>query len=364
VVSARHQRHAADAGRKAEVILDARRRAGLAAERTAIKHQNGKPLRGRVDRSRKAGRPRADNGDIIKTLRVDRANQSDAARQLILAWIAQHLSARTYDDRQLSRIDMEALDQRPGLRIGVGIEPHARRAIARQKAFEPQHIGIFGTADDDGPADAFLQHLRAAQDQRAHQPFAQLRFGVQQSAHAIGREDQRLDGLAGDGVAKRWPARELRQLAEERARAECVKVLALAMGVVAIDINLSFEDDAETDADFAGSRQRRARGETPDLAEAPCTLDVRGIEQWKDLVMARLDDRRLGNAHTDTYTNARPGGEFTGFCRCPATRSGSPAANRKHSELGRREKALDKAEAPDPRRISIMLRGRADLRGL
>src|SRR5262249_39593353 len=65
-------------------------------------------LRGRVDRSRKAGRPRADDGDVIKTLRVDRANQSDAARQLVLTWIAQHLSARTYDDRQLSRIDMEA----------------------------------------------------------------------------------------------------------------------------------------------------------------------------------------------------------------------------------------------------------------
>jgi len=34
------------------------------------------------------------------------------------------------------------------------------------------------------------------------------------------------------------------------------------------------------------------------------------------------------------------------------------------AELGRREKALDKAEAPDPRRISIMLRGQADLPGL
>ena len=34
------------------------------------------------------------------------------------------------------------------------------------------------------------------------------------------------------------------------------------------------------------------------------------------------------------------------------------------AELGRREKALDKAEAPDPRRISIILRGQADLRGL
>ena len=89
VVGARHQRHAADAGRKAEIILDARRRAGLAAERTAIEHQNGKSLRCRVDRGGEAGWSRADNDDVVEPLRIDRADQSDAARQLVLARIAQ-----------------------------------------------------------------------------------------------------------------------------------------------------------------------------------------------------------------------------------------------------------------------------------
>ena len=237
--------------------------------------------------------------------------------------LRKHLSARTYDDRQLSRIDVETVDQRLGLRVGVGIEPHARRAVAREKALEPQHVGIFGAADDDRPADAILQHLRAAQDQRAHQPFAKLGFGDQQSAHAVRREDQRLDGFAGDGIAERRPAGELRQFAEERARAECVKMLALAVGVVAIDVDLPAEDDAETDADFADRRQCLARREAADLAEAPCTLDVGGVEKRKDLVAARLDDRRMGNAHASALTNAGPGGEFTGFWHRPATRSGS-----------------------------------------
>jgi hypothetical protein len=58
VIGACHQRHAADAGRNAEIILDARRRAGLTAGRTAIQHQNGEPLGSRVDRSRKARHPR------------------------------------------------------------------------------------------------------------------------------------------------------------------------------------------------------------------------------------------------------------------------------------------------------------------
>ena len=325
VVGARHQRHAADAGRKAEIILDACRCAGLTAERAAIQHQHGQSLRRRVNRSGKAGRSRADDGDIVKVLRIDRADQSDAARQLVLARIAQHLSARTDHDRQLPRIDVETVDQRLGLQVGFGIEVHARRAVAGEKAFEPNYIGVFGTADDDRAADAILQHLCSAQDQRAHQPFAKLRFGDQQGPHTIGREDQRLDRLAGDGVAKRRPAGELGQFAEEGARAEREKMLALAVRVVAIHVDLPVEDDAETDADLADRRQRLARGEAADLTEAPRPLDVRRIEQREDLVTARVDDRRAGNTHAGTFTNARPSGEFTGFCRCPATWSGSTA---------------------------------------
>ena len=44
---AAHQRHAGDAGREAEVILDPRRGAGLAAERAAVDRQHRQALRGR-----------------------------------------------------------------------------------------------------------------------------------------------------------------------------------------------------------------------------------------------------------------------------------------------------------------------------
>ena len=100
-------------------------------------------------------------------------------------------------------------------------------------------------------------------------------------------------------------------------------MLAFAMGIVAIDVDLPAEDDAETYADFTDRRQCLAWGETADLAEAPCTLDVGGVEKRKDLVAARLNDRRMGNAHASALTNVGPGGEFTGFWHRPATRSGS-----------------------------------------
>ena len=41
------------------------------------------------------------------------------------------------------RIDVETVDQRLGLRVGFGIEVHARRAVAGEKAFEPElHWGF------------------------------------------------------------------------------------------------------------------------------------------------------------------------------------------------------------------------------
>ena len=80
VISARHQRHSTDAGGKAEIILDARRRAGLAAERAAVQRQNRKSLGCRIDGSCKARRPRADDGDVIEPVWIDRADQSNATR--------------------------------------------------------------------------------------------------------------------------------------------------------------------------------------------------------------------------------------------------------------------------------------------
>ena len=73
-------------------------------EAAPVQHQNRKSLGCRIDGSGKARRPRADDGDVIEPVRIDRANQSNATRQIGLAGITQDLSARTYDERQLSRI--------------------------------------------------------------------------------------------------------------------------------------------------------------------------------------------------------------------------------------------------------------------
>ena len=154
-------------------------------------------------------------------------------------------------------------------------------------------LGFFGAADDHRPADAVLEHLRAAQNQRTHEPLAKLGFGDQQSPHSVGGKDQRLDQLAGYGVTERRPAGELRQFAKEGPRAECVKVPAHAVGLVAVNVHLAAENDSEADANFANPRKCVPHREAADLPETPSTLDIRRIEMRENLVAARLEDRRV-----------------------------------------------------------------------
>ena len=199
-VGARHQSHATDPGRKTEIILDARGGAGLAAERAAIEHQHRKPLGRRIDRGGEARGSGADNGDIEDAVRIDRPDQADTPRQFGFARIAQQGTVRTQDDRQLPGIDVEALEQRLRLDVGFGIERFVRRAVAGEKAFQPEHVAVFRGADDHRPADAGFEQSDAAQDQRPHHALAKLGFGDHQRAHPLRRKDQNLDWFLYFGV--------------------------------------------------------------------------------------------------------------------------------------------------------------------
>jgi hypothetical protein len=88
-VSAGHQRHAADRSRKAQIVLDPGRGAGLAAEGTAVEHQDGEPFRRRIDRGGKTRRAGPDDRHVIDAILIDRSHQSDATGELGLAGIAQ-----------------------------------------------------------------------------------------------------------------------------------------------------------------------------------------------------------------------------------------------------------------------------------
>src|SRR5204863_3763296 len=126
VVGARHQSHASDAGGKTQIILDPGGGAGLATEGSTIQHEHRETLGRRVDRRGKTRGSGADDGDVIDGGGIDGSEETNAAGELRLTRVAQQLSAWTQHDRQLERIDVEALEQGVGARIGLGVQPLVR----------------------------------------------------------------------------------------------------------------------------------------------------------------------------------------------------------------------------------------------
>ena len=291
VVGARHQGHAGDAGRKSEVVLDPRRGAGLAAERAAVEHQHGQSLRGGINRGGEAGGTGADDGHVIDAVRIDRSHEADAAREFEFARIVQQLSVRTEHDRQLTRIDVKALDQGLGLGVGLRIEPLLRMAVAREKIRQPQHVAVVGPADDHRAAGARLEQADAAENERAHDARAELGFRDQQRAQPVGRYGQSLR------IDQGRLARQLRQFAHERAGPVADDQLTAAGPRRLGHVDLAGQDDEQALADGPGLGERFTGAEGPQRAEAPDPLDLGRLQHREHLVAAGVDDRWLRHGH-------------------------------------------------------------------
>ena len=198
--SSRHQGQAADAGRKAQIVFDARRRTGLTAERVAIQREHRQTLGSRIHRGGETRRAGADDDHVINLVRVDRFDEPDATREFDVAGIAQQFSVGTENDRQFARGDLKALDQRSRTWIGLWIEPLVRMPVAGEEPFEAKNIAVIGAADDHRPAGTPLEQADTAQDQGAHDALAQLGLFDHQIAQPLRRNDERVYRFRGKGV--------------------------------------------------------------------------------------------------------------------------------------------------------------------
>ena len=140
---------------------------------------------------------------------------------------------------------MEALDQRLRLGIGVGIEPLVRMAVAGQETLSRSTSPLSAWPTITGPPAPGLQQADAAQDQRAHDALAQLGLRHQQRAQAFRRDDQGFHRALRVGIDQRRPARQLRQLAHERAGPMRDDELAAPGLIVLRDLDFAGQDDRQ-----------------------------------------------------------------------------------------------------------------------
>ena len=192
---------------------------------------------------------------------------------------------------------MKAVDQGLRLRIDRGIELLIGMAVARQEALEPQHVGIVGAADDDRAAGPGFDQADPAQDQGPHDALADFGLADKQRPQPLGRQDEGADLGHGLGVDQGGPAGQLGELAEEGAGPIRDDPFAMAELIAAGDFDLPGQDDDEPRADLAAFGHRLAGSKAADLAEAQQAFDLHRVELGKSVVVAGIEDGRLGAGH-------------------------------------------------------------------
>ena len=146
---AAHQRHAGNAGREAEIILDPRRGAGLAAERAAIEREHGQPLRAGIDRGGEPGRAGADDDHVVtggrgRSARPGRCSGRAASSVgLRSSWPPGQSTIGSSSGSTWKRsisVSRAAVAVRVELLVGM--------AVAAQEVDQPKHVGVAVAADD------------------------------------------------------------------------------------------------------------------------------------------------------------------------------------------------------------------------
>ncbi len=123
---------AAEAGGKAEVVLDPARLAGLTAGRLALDHDRLQALRGAVDGRGETGGAAADDDEVVVVLRR-RAGDAEALGELEHGWALEHGAVLEQHDGQALGADAGDLQQLTRLVVALDVEPTRGHAIAHEE---------------------------------------------------------------------------------------------------------------------------------------------------------------------------------------------------------------------------------------
>src|SRR5690242_13053590 len=115
-------------------------------------------------------------------------------------------------------------------------------SVPAQELDQAEDVSLIRSTDDDWSGDPALEEPDATEDERAHDPLAQLGLRDEQVAEPRRRDDQRLDGADRLRVHQRRAARELRELAHERPRSVRDDRLISPERVVLRDRDLAGQD--------------------------------------------------------------------------------------------------------------------------
>ena len=259
---------------EAEVVLDASARSRLSSERPAVEHDHGQPFGGGVDGRRKPGRPRPDDRDVVGAVGMVEAPHAECPRQVGLGRILEKRAVGADDEGYVRLACLVVLEQHCGLVIRGGIEHPMGTGIARQEALEADEVGMDGRADQHGATAARLDQAGAAQEQRAHDPLTDLRFGNQHGSETVAGNEEHLGVAVGPSIREARLAGEHARLRQEAAGPQLDDVQDVAETVPGAQADRPRDEDEHRGVDVPRPEQQLAGGVAADRSEPPEPVDL------------------------------------------------------------------------------------------
>ena len=275
------ERLAGNAGRKAQVIFDARAGARLAAERPAVENDHVQAFRGCVHRGCEPGRTGADDGNVEELVVHRRIEDSEAAGQRVFGRIAQHRTVGA-DHEHVGRGRAVLLEQRGA--VVQGVDDMMGMRVAAQEILQAQQVGRLRRSDQHRPAGAGFEQRDPAQDQRAHDAFAQVRFGDDQGAQLFRRYEQRLDVFFRIRIDQPGLSGELSHFTREIAGSQACNRNHVAQAVTLADGDRTLHHDEHARTGFSRPVETCATLEAAHHAETADAGDLRLGQHRKHLV--------------------------------------------------------------------------------
>ncbi len=244
-------------GRKAEVVLDPGRCAGLAAGGESLDALDVEPLRCGIEGSGEAGRAGSDHDHVTQGRGRPGRAEADRPPELGIARIAKDLPIARDHDRRLFWLDPKATEQGLGFLVPFEIDPLMGHPISGQELAQAAGVGGKPRADQLDPG-ADVDQDRAPSHECAEDHVAQCLVLSDDLAQLVQGNLDHLSGVPHDpGEVEPLPGDEA-QLAQEPVLP--VDGDDAVLGAQALnDGHRSRLDDEEVAALIAGGEEHLAR---------------------------------------------------------------------------------------------------------
>ena len=173
------------------------------------------PLGAAVDRGSEARRAAAEH-DQVEALAVDLRPQAELAGDLGGRGVAQHLGV-AHEDRRLLARDLQPVEHRRALRVGVDVVPAHRHQVALEQVAHLERPPRAARGDEPQETVTVGDVPLAARHHRAQDELGHLRPGGEHRPQLGALEGDHVSRLVGEALGDRRLAREGGDVTQERA---------------------------------------------------------------------------------------------------------------------------------------------------